>query len=165
MATITSTAPAKPAETKLTPQAIAELAWEVSDGDASKAGQEVLGIITSGGYAVADMSAAYSFLTLIAKAAGREEGAAASTNGSGTKTVKEVVSTKPGWLTMRYTGRGFPTTASVAAWEALLAYLKVNGEKMEDMVAQVRKVGNDEKAHRKLSFYSAAKEKRDEPKK
>lgn len=95
-----------------------------------------------------------------ARAAAAEEKAA---NGGGKpKAVKEVISTKPGWVTVRYTGRGFPTSGSVATWEALLAYLASNKDKMQAIVASVRKVGDDAKAHAKLPCYSAAKAARDE---
>lgn len=76
------------------------------------------------------------------------------------KKVKEVVSTKPGWVTVRYTGRGFPTSGSVATWEALLSYLEKNTDKMRSIVKAVRDVGSDDKAHKKLACYSAAKESR-----
>jgi hypothetical protein len=91
-----------------------------------------------------------------------QEARDAKANGGGVKkAVKEVVSTKPGWVTVRYTGRGFPTSGSVATWEALLDYLDKNADKVRSIVKAVRDVGDDDKSHRKLACYSAAKEAKD----
>lgn len=97
-------------------------------------------------------------------AAARAEAAKAkaAVNGGAAKKVREVISTKPGWVTVRYTGRGFPTSGSVATWEALLDYLSKNADKVASIVKSVRECGDDAKKHAKLACFSAAKSARDE---
>ena len=79
----------------------------------------------------------------------------AESSGESGKKIKEVFTSKPNYLTVAFTGQGFPISATVKKWELI-------GELIGEIVSrskQVRQAGDDVS---KLAFYRKAKDKREE---
>ena len=72
-------------------------------------------------------------------------------SGEGTKRIKEVFTSKPNYLTVAFTGQGFPISATVRKWELI-------GEMIGEIVnraKQVRAAGDNVAS---LKFYRKAKD-------
>lgn len=74
-------------------------------------------------------------------------------NGESTKKIKEVFTSKPNYLTVAFTGQGFPISATVRKWELI-------GEQIGEIVSRAKQVRAAGQNVTGLKFYRKAKDAR-----